>query len=615
MLERLEILRRQGLLEDADVHFARFMTRLAGDHTDALTLGALLASQATTGGHVCLDLHSIAGRPIFDAGNDTPPLIAPNIEPWMATLRASSVVGEPGERAPLVLDESGRLYLYRYWDYEQRLSQNLLMRLQQSSDEFDSDRLKAGLERLFPKSEAQYTDWQKIAAAVAVLKRFCVISGGPGTGKTTTVARLLALLIEQHVGLAPLRIALAAPTGKAAARLQESLRLAKPGINTDTAIKALIPEAASTLHRLLGVQRDSSHFRYGPDNLLPLDVLVVDEASMVDLALMTKLVEALPTQARLILLGDKDQLASVEAGAVLGDICAAGSGYSKSFAARLEALTGESIPDRSITGASMQDAVVVLHRSYRFGMGSGIGQLANAVNAGDARRALQVLEDPTFTDLAFTPFSARDEFESAILNRAEHEFRAYFEAVSSDAAPQEIIEALSRFRFLCAHRTGAYSAQHINQLITDWIKRRHRIHVRTDWYAGRPVMIARNDYNLRLFNGDIGVTLPDPAHERRLRVFFQSPEGGLRAFSPTRLPEHETVYAMTVHKSQGSEFDRVALVLPETVSGVTTRELIYTAVTRAKSRVELHGSEGVLKLSIQQVLSRASGLQQRLSTG
>ncbi len=253
---------------------------------------------------------------------------------------------------------------------------------------------------------------------------------------------------------------------------------------------------------------------------------------MVDLALMTRLVEALPAHTHLILLGDKDQLASVEAGAVLGDICGAGEGYSKRFAKLLEAVTGGVIPDKVSGGSSMQDAVV-LQRSYRFGTGSGIGQLANAVNAEDASRALQVLEDPAFADVTFASFSTQNEFESAILAQAEIEFRAYFNAVSRDAAPQEIIEAFSPFRFLCAHRTGYYSAQHINQLITAWIKRRDRINARTDWYAGRPVMIARNDYNLRLFNGDIGVALTDSAHEGRLRVFFRyRPMAGCGPFHP-----------------------------------------------------------------------------------
>jgi exodeoxyribonuclease V alpha subunit len=261
------------------------------------------------------------------------PMIAPPLADWRTALRQSPVVGRPGDYAPLILDDAGRLYLYRYWAYERQLAEDVLRRLADEPSGVDIPRLRAGLDRLFPPAGDAEVDWQRIAAAVAVLKQFCVISGGPGTGKTTTVIRILALLAEQAAR--PLHIALTAPTGKAATRMQEAIRLARDRLPVSPAIREAIPGEAMTIHRLLGYRPGSVRFRHDRDNPLPVDALVVDEASMVDLALMAKLVRALPPRARLILLGDKDQLASVEAGAVLGDICGDSTGFSPAFRERL----------------------------------------------------------------------------------------------------------------------------------------------------------------------------------------------------------------------------------------------------------------------------------------
>jgi exodeoxyribonuclease V, alpha subunit len=616
VLEQLKALNQRGILTDLDLHFSRLMVHLAGSDAPELILGACLASHWTGNGHVCVDLTALAKRHVFEDPEDgsLTMLLAPELDHWTAVLRDSAVVGQPGDYRPLVLDEHGRLYLYRYWQYEQQLARDLRVRAS-DVDDVDEARLRADLEELFSvqrDAPAQRADWQKIAAAVAVLRRFCVISGGPGMGKTTTVIRILALLLGQSAQR-PLEIALAAPTGKAAARLQEVIRAAKARLNLAPGLRDAIPEHASTLHRVLGARRDSVHFYHDRDNPLPVDVLVVDEASMVDLALMARLVEALPLRARLILLGDKDQLASVEAGAVLGDICSGAGGYSEPFRTRLEALTGERIEGTEGGDSPFRDSVVFLQRSYRFGTESGIGRLAHAVNEGQAQQALELLTaggQHHGKQIAWQPLAFSSELGACIGRRIEVGFGPYLACMNTGGTPEEVFSAFNRFRVLCAYRTGPVGVLSVNALIEKILQARRLIDARQTWYAGRPVMVIRNDYNLRLFNGDIGLVLSDPEAEGQLRVFFQSTDGRLRRFSPSRLPEHETVYALTIHKSQGSEFDEVIIVLStEEASSGITRELIYTGLTRARERVELIGSRAGLMAGISYRLRRSSGLR------
>jgi exodeoxyribonuclease V alpha subunit len=338
-LARLSILRNADYFSAFDLHFGLFLTRLDGTHCPELLIAACVVSRGTRSGQVCIDLKTLAGRAI--APLDGAPS-APAVHSWEERLRRSPVVGRPGEFSPLILDEVGRLYLHRYWAYEREVASALRERAQAGSRDVDRERLRSGLARLFATAPMGETNGQKLAAAVSVLRPFSIVSGGPGTGKTSTVLKILALLLEQPSP--PARIGLAAPTGKAAARLGESLRAAAQTLALTPLVKAALPTQASTLHRLLGAKADSVYFRHDRDNPLALDVLIVDEASMVDLALMAKLLRALPRSARLILLGDKDQLASVEAGAVLGDICACAGGYSSEFRETLMTVTGERVP-------------------------------------------------------------------------------------------------------------------------------------------------------------------------------------------------------------------------------------------------------------------------------
>lgn len=603
MLDRLEGLRRAGALEDLDLHFARLIARV-GDGEGPVALAAALASQWTGRGHICLDLASVAGTLVGEEVGEGA-LEAPPLDRWVEQLRRCPAVGRPGAFAPLALDEAGRLYLYRYWDYQREVAEALALRLQDEPTDVDLPRLRAGLDRLFPLS-ADGADWQRIAAAAAVLRRFTVISGGPGTGKTTTVIRLLALLVEQGGGR-PLRIGLAAPTGKAAARMQEVIRAAKCDLPVEDSVRDAIPEAASTIHRLLGWRPGTVGFRHDRENQLGLDVLVVDEASMVDLALMAKLIRALPQAARLVLVGDRDQLASVEAGAVLGDICGDSPGVSSAFRRRLIEATGMD-PGGEGEGPPIRDAVMLLQRSYRFGEQSGIGQAARLVNQGEGRHAFELLAGGGFHDVAWRAVETPGELRRALAATAAEAFR---EAASAEG-PESALAALDRFRILCAHRSGPFGLEAVNRLVEDRLDAAHLISPRSAWYRGRPILVTTNDYHLRLFNGDLGVALPDPEAGQALRVFFRAAEGGLRRIPPARLPVHETAYAATVHKSQGSEAERVLLILPNEASPVMTRELIYTGLTRARSRVEVWGTRPVFEAAVSRRLTRSSGLRDAL---
>ena len=605
----------RGLLSDLDLHFARFLNRLAGDGSPELAWAAALASHATGQGDICVNLPQWLRRTLSIAGREAaepPPFMPPPIGDWLNILRASSVVGRPGERRPLVLDRRGRLYLYRYWEYEWKLAENLLQRAQIVPPVLDEAQLQADLQRLFPPHpQLRGPDWQKVAAAVATLKQVCVISGGPGTGKTSTVLRILALLTGQASGR-PLRIALAAPTGKAAARLRESIRAAKPALELPAERLAQIPEEASTLHRLLGAVPNSVYFRHDQDHPLPLDVLVVDEVSMVDLALLAKTVAALPAEARLILLGDKDQLASVEAGAVLGDLCAGAGRFSPEFRERLTALTGESLPRGRESSSPLVDTIVLLRHSYRFGADSGIGALARAVNSGKSALALSLLVEAAHEDIAWRDLVDPAALAEQLAEPVATGFTPYLHAVQAQAGPVAVFEQFNRFRILAALRNGPFGIEALNRLCETALQKRGLIDTRLNWYAGRPVMVTRNDYNLRLFNGDIGITLPDPDAPERLKVFFLGNDGTLRSFAPARLPEHETVYAMTVHKSQGSEFEQVLVVTPNEPSPVLSRELVYTALTRAKQEAVFYGMPEVFAAAIGRRLRRSSGLRDRL---
>ncbi|MEC4766604.1 exodeoxyribonuclease V subunit alpha [Halomonas sp. CUBES01] len=709
----------RGWLRDLDRALVRFLAMEAPDAPPLLLLGAALASHQLGRGHVCLDLNATLNAPDFalslppegDDLTDSPPLPSQvlatlTLAEWQAALSHPLLASEGPGNTPLVVSHNGnttKLYLRRYWQYEQTLHQEIANRLtgeegtcrsqtcRAMGDDSHPGILPQALNILFKPTPT--LDWQKTACALAARNRFGIITGGPGTGKTTTVVRLLALL--QTLQLAepdaqPLRIRLAAPTGKAAARLNESIAgqvsllpfeslatLLEPDslvvrhIGDEAGsgqLQASIPTEVTTLHRLLGARPDTRHFRHNAANPLALDVLVIDEASMVDIEMMTAVLRALPAQAQLVLLGDKDQLASVEAGAVLGDLCrrAEAAHYTPETAQWLENATGQPLPADYIDaqGQPLDQAITMLRVSHRFNEHSGIGQLAQAINQPSHAQSdqekhqavnkvlrhgypdlhhLTLIDDAALDKLVI--HGSPDKFINGGEGRTDHNgapiapptgYRHYLNVLNtqrpSGASFEEnadayndwasaVLSAYSHFQLLCALRKGPWGVEGLNLRIAKTLRSEKLLYgsdftLEKGWYEGRPVLVTQNDYGLKLMNGDIGITLavPDPRMPGKslLRVAFPTsdPEKPIRWVLPSRLHAVETVFAMTVHKSQGSEFNHTALLLPPTINPILTRELVYTGITRARDWLTvIEAKRGVLNEAVTREVMRVSGIE------
>jgi exodeoxyribonuclease V alpha subunit len=565
-----------------DRHFASFLCKQSAcEVSDIFRLVVSLASSAVGRGNLCLNLADIAGQKVKVNGREQ---LLPQFAVLLELLGKSPVVSMNGQQyRPLVLDASGRLYLYRYWRYEHDLAEIILHKAGSVARDIDAATLLSSLARLFPESADER---QKKAATVALQRQLSVISGGPGTGKTSTVVRILALLLEQE-GDRTQRIAMATPTGKAAARLKASVNSIRQSLDCSDEVKSAIPDDVVTIQRLLGAISDSTRFRYSARNPLPFDTVIIDEASMVALPLMSALVNALKPTARLILLGDKDQLASVEAGAVLGDICNAAGEENHT--------------------SPLSSSLVVLEKNYRFRLGSGIGEISRAVNAGLEKEALVLLKCNEAGTIVWQPLPAREELRNALAEQVIKGYQGYLEA----ASPEEALECFDCFRILCALRDGPYGVSGLNIVVENILARKGLISPSSLFYAGRPILVTINDYSMRLFNGDTGIIFPD-ADGGALRAFFRTPDGGVRSIPPERLPEHETAYAMTIHKSQGSEFDRVLMLFPPVDSELLTRELIYTGLTRAKKTAEIWADEELFCSAVRKKTERNSGLRDAL---
>ena len=577
----LDDLCRQGHIEDIDRHFGALIGELDGRDGAEVALAAALASGSARSGNACLALAKVAGR-AWPAPGGVP---LPAIEPWLEALEASPAVARPGgaNRRPLVLDGHGRLYLERFWAAERETAAGILGLA--TAVERAPRGLEAALDRLLPSSESP-DGLARSAARSALRHRLCVVSGGPGTGKTTTVAAIVALLVD--LGVAdPARIGLAAPTGKAAARLQESVRARRERLLPRVPALEAFPAEASTVHRLL--------IRAG-GGPLPVDALVLDEASMLDLTLMSRVLAALPSGARLVLLGDASQLASVQPGSVFADLCRAG-GHA---------------------GGPLSPCVNELVHNWRFPETGGIGRVAAATRGGDPDAVLAALGEPgrdAATDAELLPLASPAAFDRLANALADERFAPDLRDARVRAGPPDgDAGPMQAFRVLCAHRVGPFGAERFNRTVERRLRGLGLAPGNDAFYPGRPILVTRNDPRTGLSNGDTGIVVRDA--NGRARVWFpelEDSDGGPRLVSPARLPPHESFFALTVHRAQGSEYDEVAVVLGPADSRVATRELLYTAVTRARRRVVVHGSEESVAAAVERVTERSSGLNDALA--
>jgi exodeoxyribonuclease V alpha subunit len=649
----------QGWLRRLDSAIASFMRELDPAASPALLVSSAVLGQMEGRGHTCLPLQALVHQP--DTVLAWPPAakderkilwqtLPTTLADWLAALRASPLVravnlqvgaeaSEPPDQGqPLVLSGSAQtplLYLRRYWLHERQVAGDVVQR-SAASQAVDETRARQWLDRLFDPADrivdkTREVDWQKLACAVALRASLTVITGGPGTGKTYTAARLLALLFALDPEPQRLRVVLAAPTGKAAARLRQSIDVSLQELSQRLGHELDLPDltrrmgAARTLHALLGARPNTRQLRFNASHLLDVDILIVDEASMIHLEMMSALLQAMPPGAKLILLGDKDQLASVEAGAVLGDLCreAVAGHYNPETARYALAVAGQALPAEFLAGSeitALAQQTVMLRKSRRFG--GLIGQLALAVNAGKSALAQSLIEQDTSGTLQASQHpSVTTVLDLAVRGRpgAPACFADYLHLInvrpdeallasgSHAAWVTSVLLAFERFRLLCVVHEGNWGTRSLNQTVQQALAGAGLLKPKGEWFAGRPVMITRNDPELGVFNGDVGVTLPG-TQGAALRVYFLDGDS-LRSVSVSRLAYVETAFAMTVHKCQGSEFLHTALVLPQGGTKILTRELVYTGITRARKQFTLiEGQAGLLQQAIEQPSQRASGL-------
>ncbi|WP_088329042.1 exodeoxyribonuclease V subunit alpha [Lacimicrobium sp. SS2-24] len=607
----LQPLQEKGFVDALDTALGLFIADQESEHGEEMGLVACILSQQLGAQHLCVsvdELCRIYNLWVAELQQPLPMLFESQL---LGLLQQSRTVTQASEQrhpnTPLVLDNQA-LYLQRYWDYEVALC-NKLRELASRTLEVDEEACGPILRQLFGDSAQTGPDWQQIAVVQAASQALCIITGGPGTGKTTTVTRLMALVQTLAATQGKrLRIAMTAPTGKAATRLTESIEQARRRL--PESMSQSLPHQASTLHRLLGSIPNRKQFRHHRDNPLALDMLILDEASMVDLPLMAKLLDALPTDCRVVMLGDRQQLASVEVGSVLSDICASvpvwgEQQFTAQTAQRIARITGIDLEPCQQPVSSVQDNLVMLSKSHRFDFHSGIGQLASAVNLGNLTAVLRCLSSSDYADLNWYAEASPGE----LVELACRGMQDYFAAVAEKDIGQAFTQ-LSKQQVLCATRKGQWGSETLNRQIALSLMRRNWIKPQQELYAGLPVMITQNDYQVQLFNGDTGICLPDD--NGLLKVWFQQESGTLRSILTSRLPAWQPVYAMTIHKSQGSEYEHAIISLGDNPGQFVSRELLYTGITRARKELTLFAPTQQLHNALDTVSQRGSGLTWRL---
>lgn len=587
--------------------FSELQTSELSKKDSSILFHVLMAlSHALGDGHTCLSLDGIAEKVLWQSevveNASTTGYYFPDAETLKGLLISMDLLEV--NRLPLVFDYD-RLYMRRYWSFEVEVA-NKIDELMMSTFVVDQERCKKIISQLFNQPSFEEFDNQKIAVANSLNKQFTIIAGGPGTGKTTTVTKLLIAL--QDINNCSLRIAMAATTGKASQRLIESINKTKNKVVDECSLPETlsnsIPEESFTLHRLLGPIKNSHNFKHNENNPLEIDILLIDEISMVDLPMMSRVLRALPVNARVILLGDADQLPSVAAGSILADIAPRDiTGYSPSNASYLRDITGYSLP----VNENGLDHLTLLTYSHRFSGSGGIGQLANHVIKGGVQGAWSVMQSE-HKELSCT---SNQELLSWLTPLVSKYFIPLFKATNIDDA----FYILDHFRFLCATRKGEFGVAKINEAIEDILRKKGVIPFGDKLYHGKPIMVSTNDYSLNLFNGDIGIIWKST--NGKLLATFPTGKDDLenntyRFLSPARLPEVETVYAMTIHKTQGSEFQNIGMILPEQDSPILSRELLYTGITRAKESINMFSNEILFKKAVSRKIVRYSALQERI---
>ena len=594
-LSSIKKLVSENRLDYSHYALARFIDDTIINSTELCLWLSVLVNIELSHGNVCLEISSV-NRKCRELGWTE----CPEGDDLLQKINSSEVVGRENQQKPLIL-ENKKLYLNRYYHNEKNISDRLLTMSKVNESEISL----ILLDSLFGKSKQ--LDYQKLAAVISSRHQLSIISGGPGTGKTWTVSKILALLIQQQKGNQKLDIKLAAPTGKAAARLSESILKLRGAMQLDNAILNQIPVEAVTLHRLLGIHRFTHRPRHHKNNVLACDVLVLDEASMIDQQMMAAICCALPPHSKLILLGDKDQLSSVEAGSVFADLCGGliQTEFNKDQRNWVSQVLDYDVPVHH-SKYVLADHVVVLQKSHRFDEFSGIGLLAKSINLGESKSCIKQLKS---TDL-FSTISWRQptekELPAMLKKQAE---KTYIPMMNADSL-QQVFKLFHQYQILSAVWNGPTGVDTINGQIETYLKVQQGIDNESQFYQGKPLMMTSNVYQYDIHNGDIGIIWPD--EQGQLKVFFELSAGEYRSLSLSQCPENKTAYVMTVHKSQGSEFNHILLILPYSETAVSTRELFYTGITRAADSVEIWGSESIIQSTIKKKTLRVSGLLDRL---